>query len=183
MGIDDGEADVTAMATTQTKLGNAAALTRAEVEDLLFHEAELLDAWKLDDWLALMTEDGVYHIPPNDLPDSDPRFTLFIIADDMVRLKERIIRLKDPNCHAEFPHSRTRRLITNVRLSDASGDSVTATANFLVYRHRRHEPPRVFAGYYRYRLRRVGTELKIAVRRAVLDAEELGSLGAVSFIL
>ena len=162
---------------------DTAQFTRAEVEDLFYHEAELLDGWKLDDWLGLLTEDAVYHVPPNDLPDSDPRFTLFIIADDMVRLKERIIRLNDPNCHAEFPHSRTRRLIGNVRVSDIDGNTATATANFLVYRHRRYEQPRVFAGYYRYRLRRVGAELRIAERRAVLDAEELGALGAVSFIL
>lgn len=162
---------------------NRAQFTRAEVEDLFFHEAELLDAWKLDEWLGLMTEDATYLVPPNDLPDADHRYTLFIIADDMVRLKERVIRLNDPNCHAEYPRSRTRRLISNVRVSDIDGDSATATANFIVYRHRRNEQPRVFAGYYRYRLRRVGTELKIVERRAVMDAEELGPLGGVSFIL
>jgi p-cumate 2,3-dioxygenase beta subunit len=162
---------------------NRAQFTRSEVEDLLFHEAELLDAWKLDEWLGLMTEDATYLVPPNDLPDADHRYTLFIIADDMVRLKERVIRLNDPNCHAEYPHSRTRRLISNVRVSDIDGDCATATANFIVYRHRRNEQPRVFAGYYRYRLRRVGTELKIVERRAVMDAEELGPLGGVSFIL
>ena len=41
----------------------------------------------------------------------------------------------------------------------------------------------MFAGYYVYKLRRVGSDLKIAERRAVLDAEELGPMGAVSFIL
>ena len=54
---------------------------------------------------------------------------LFIIADDMVRLKERIIRLKDPNCHAEYPPSHTRRLITNVRILEQSSSSVSVTAN------------------------------------------------------
>ncbi len=70
-----------------------------------------------------------------------------------------------------------------MRVSDVDGDTATAPANFIVYRHRRHEQPRVFSGYYRYKLRRVGTELKIAERRAVMDAEELGALGGVSFIL
>lgn len=162
---------------------NRAEFTRSAVEELFYHEAELLDDWQLDAWLGLLTEDACYYVPPNDKPDADARFTLFTIADDMVRLKERIIRLKDPNCHAEYPHSRTRRLISNVRISDVDGDTATAKANFLVYRHRRYEPPRVFAGYYQYRLRRVGSQLKIAERRAVLDAEELGALGSVSFIL
>ena len=179
------QASATVGSATQgkSKSGNALVLERDEVENLFYREAELLDAWKLDEWLGMLTDDAVYHVPPNDLPDSDPRFALFIIADDMVRLKERIIRLKDPNCHAEYPHSRTRRMITNVRVASVDGDTATAHANFIVYRHRRHETPRVFSGYYRYKLRRVGAELKIAVRRAVIDAEELGSLGGVSFIL
>jgi p-cumate 2,3-dioxygenase beta subunit len=41
----------------------------------------------------------------------------------------------------------------------------------------------VFVGHYRYKLKRHGGRLKIAERRAILDAEELGPLGAVSFIL
>src|SRR5262245_39539574 len=130
---------------------NRAAFPRTEVEELFYREAELLDAWKLDEWLQLLTEDATYYVPPNDKPDGDARFTLFTIADDMPRLRERIIRLKDPNCHAEFPHSRTRRMITNVQIRPSDGDTATATANFLVYRHRRHEAPRIFAGYYVYK--------------------------------
>ena len=156
---------------------------RSEVEDLLFHEAELLDAWKLDDWLTLLTDDAAYYIPPNDKPDADHRNTLFTIADDIVRLRERVIRLKDPNCHAEYPPSRTRRFVTNVRVKKNGSGEIGVVANFIVYRNRRGEPPRVFTGYYNHKLRRVGGVLKFAERRAVLDAEELGALGAVSFLL
>jgi p-cumate 2,3-dioxygenase beta subunit len=162
---------------------SAGAPSRAEVEDLFYREAELLDSWRLDDWLSLLTDDASYYVPPNDKPDADHRFTLFTIADDIVRLRERVIRLKDPNCHAEYPPSRTRRMISNVVVKDAGGGTAWATANFVVYRHRRGEPPRVFVGHYRYTLRRVGGALKIAERHAILDAEELGALGAVSFIL
>lgn len=158
-------------------------LTRGEVEDLLFEEADLLDNWRLDDWLKMLSEDATYLVPPNDKPNDDPRFTLFTIADDMVRLRERVIRLKDPNCHAEYPHSRTRRLITNVRIVEQTADEAKVAANFIVHRFRRHQEPRIFVGYYRYVLARRGAELKIKERRAVLDSEELGLLGAVSFIL
>jgi p-cumate 2,3-dioxygenase beta subunit len=159
------------------------AVSRAEVEDLLYREAELLDGWQLDAWLKLLTDDASYYVPPNDKPDADHRFTLFTIADDMMRLRERVIRLNDPNCHAEYPPSRTRRLISNVRITGVEGDAISVTANFVVYRHRRNEPARVFVGHYRHTLRRVSGALKIAERRAVLDAEELGALGSVSFIL
>src|SRR5258708_35138334 len=164
-------------------LDPAATVTRAEVEDLLYYEAELLDSWRLDDWLGLLTEDASYYVPPNDKPDGDHRYTLFIIADDIIRLRERIIRLKDPNCHAEYPPSHTRRLITNVRITGVEGDTVSAAANFDIFRYRRNEPPREFVGRYRYKLRYRDGALKIAERRAILDAEELGALGSVSFLL
>src|SRR5262249_36853558 len=105
------------------------AVSRAEIEDLFYREAELLDAWQLDDWLKLMADDATYYVPPNDKPDADHRFTLFTIADDIVRLRERVIRLKDPNCHAEYPPSRTRRLITNVRITGLEDDLISASAN------------------------------------------------------
>jgi len=161
----------------------ANAVSRAEVEDLLYHEAELLDGWKLDAWMALLTDDAAYYVPPNDKPDADHRFTLFTIADDIVRLRERVIRLKDPNCHAEYPPSRTRRLITNVRVVGTEDDAILVAANFSIHRYRRGGTHQEFVGRYRYRLRRVGGVLKIAERRAILDAEELGALGSVSFIL
>ena len=161
----------------------ASAVSRAEVEDLLYHEAELLDGWKLDDWLKLLTEDATYYVPPNDKPDADHRFTLFTIADDMVRLRERVIRLKDPNCHAEYPPSRTRRLITNVRIIAVEGDTIAIAANFVIYRYRRGGQHQDFVGRYHYKLRRIAGLLKIAERRAILDAEELGALGSVRFIL
>ena len=81
-------------------LDDSAMVSRAEIEDFLFYEADLLDTWKLDEWLTLLTDDAAYYVPPNDRPDADHRFTLFTIADDIVRLRERVIRLKDPNCHA-----------------------------------------------------------------------------------
>ena len=162
---------------------NAVQISRTEVEDFLFHEAALLDEWKLDEWLALLTDDATYEVPPNDTPDGDAKNTLFILADDIVRIRERVKRLKSPNCHAEFPHSRTRRLITNVRIVDREGDLVTVAANFVCYRYRRHERIREYVGSYRFVLKCSPDGIKIKSRRAVLDPYELGSLGAVSFIL
>jgi p-cumate 2,3-dioxygenase subunit beta len=161
----------------------ASTVSRAEVEDLFYQEADLLDSWRLDDWLELLTDDAAYYVPPNDKPDADARYTLFTIADDIVRLRERVIRLKDPNCHAEYPLSRTRRMIGNVRITGVDGDAISAAANFIIHRYRHNDLDRVFVGHYRYKLRRQGGRLKIAERRAILDAQQLGLLGSVSFIL
>lgn len=156
-------------------------MTRADIEDFLYHEAALLDAWRLDDWLALMTDDATYRVPSNDAPQADPARALFTIADDMHRLRGRVTRLKDPHAHAEFPPSRTRRQISNVRI--LSPDPLTVEANFIVHRFRANESVRQYVGRYRYGLVVQDGKLKIKSREAILDAMELGSLGSVSFIL
>ena len=162
---------------------NANQITRQQVEDFLYEEAAVLDAWRLDDWLALLTDDAVYRVPSNDRPDAGPGDTLFIIADDINRIRARVTRLKKKDAHAEDPRSRTRRMITNVRIVSRNGQSLRVEANFNVHRFRRNDGVRAYVGHYRYELRVEGEKLKIAKREAVIDAMELGSMGSVSFIL
>jgi p-cumate 2,3-dioxygenase beta subunit len=158
-------------------------VTRAQVEDFLYHEAALLDAWQLDEWEKLLTDDAAYYVPPNDHLDSDHRNTLFIVADDRERIRQRVIRINDPNCHAEYPKSRLRRMISNVRILSTDGDLVTVSANFVCYRFRRYERVREYVGGYRYILKQAGDSFRIKERRVLIDAHELGTLGSVSFIL
>jgi p-cumate 2,3-dioxygenase beta subunit len=160
-----------------------AVVTRAQVEDFLYLEAALLDDWKLNEWEALLTDDAGYYVPPNDKLDADHRSTLFTIADDRERIRQRVIRINDPNCHAEYPKSRTRRMISNVRIVGLDGDFVTVTANFVCYRFRRNERIREYVGGYRFILKVDGDSFRIKERRVFIDAHELGSLGSVSFIL
>jgi p-cumate 2,3-dioxygenase subunit beta len=157
--------------------------TRERVEDFLYEEAALLDAWRLDEWLALLTEDATYRVPSNDLPDSDPKRDLFTIADDIRRIRARVARLKDPHAHAEFPPSRTRRLISNVRITGVKESGVTVEANFVIHRFRRDGDTRQYVGHYRYLLAHANGAFRIKSREAILDPVELGALGTVSFIL
>ena len=156
---------------------------RAQVEDFLYREADLLDSWRLDEWLALLAPDAIYEVPPNDRPDGRSADTLFIIADDRARIEARVKRLQSSEAHAEQPRSRTRRMIHNVRVAELGDGTLSATANFVVYRFRRNAATREYVGRYEYRLARAGEEFRIASRRAILDSEELGALGSVSFIL
>jgi len=156
--------------------------SRPEVEDLLYREAALLDEWRLEDWLELLTDDVVYQIPPTDVPEGDARNTLFIVADDAVRVRSRVKQLLGKSAWAENPHSRTRRLISNVRVLGTEGDNILATANFAVYRMR-YESVDTYIGRYEYKLARIGGELKIRERRAILDIEALRPHGKISFIL
>jgi p-cumate 2,3-dioxygenase beta subunit len=175
------------MEQTDDRIMNAANVTREQVEDFLYHEAMLLDAWRLDDWLELLTEDATYRIPSNDAPDSDNRNALYTIADNMDRIRGRIKRLHSPDAHAESPRSRTRRMISNVRITgrvtESGGDFVDIAANFVVHRFRRDARTGQYVGHYEYRLKITDDGLRIAERKAILDSEELGGLGSVSIIL
>jgi p-cumate 2,3-dioxygenase beta subunit len=171
------------MSAARTSEAAVARVTRAEVEDFLYMEADLLDGWRLDEWLGLLTPDATYRVPSNDAPDADPRSVLFTIADDIERIRARVKRLKNVHAHAESPRSRTRRMIHNVRVHGQDGDLVTVTANFIVYRFRRIQETREYVGRYEYSLRVTKDGLRIKDRRAVFDSAVLGELGAVSFIL
>lgn len=161
----------------------SARVTRQQVEDFLYEEAALLDAWRLDDWLKLLTRDAIYQVPSNDRPDADPKDTLFLVADDINRIRARVTRLKDKSAHAEYPPSRTQRMISNVRITGRNGATLRAEANFIVHRFRHEERIREYVGRYRYELRTEKGELKIARRLAIIDSMELGALSSVSFIL
>jgi len=155
---------------------------RQEVEDLLYREAALLDEWKLEEWLEMLTEDAIYQVPSTDAPEGDARNTLYIIADDAPRIRSRVKQLLGKSAWAENPHSRTRRMITNVRVTGADGDTILATANFAVHRMR-YEMVDTYVGRYEYKLARFGNELKIRERIAILDNEALRPHGKISFIL
>ena len=160
----------------------AALLLEREVEKFIVDEAAMLDEWRLDDWLALFTEDARYMVPATDMPTADPKETLALINDDVARLRGRVERLKSRHAHREFPWSRTRRFITNVRIKEIIGEEILANASFLVYRIRSGQVDPLI-GSYSYTLRRVDGALKIAARRAVLDLEALRPHGTLSIIL
>lgn len=158
-------------------------LLRLAVEHFLFEEAAYLDNWRLDDWLALFTKDARYLVPTTDRPDGDPAQDMMFVDDDHARLEARVKRLKSRYAHREYPSSRTRRLITNVRLTRIENDDVDAEASFAVYRSR-NEMIAPYVGIYRYTLvRQNGGGFLIRRRRAELELERLSDHGAVSIIL
>ena len=158
-------------------------LLRLAVEHFLFEEAAHLDNWRLDEWLALFTEDARYVVPATDLPNGDPRRDLMLIDDDARRLRGRVARLKSRYAHREYPSSRTRRLISNVRLTRVEAHEVAVEASFVVYRSRA-EAMAPYVGIYRYTLVRDNNNgFRIRHRRAELELERLSDHGAVSIIL
>lgn len=166
---------------TLQQLGHGEDAQYRAIEAFLFEEAALLDSWRLDEWLSLFTPDCKYVVPTTDLPGGDPERDLVYVDDGFVQLQGRVQRLKSRHAYREYPSSRTRRLISNIRITGGTADEIYVEANFLVYRFRAgaSEP---YVGAYLYHLTRVD-ELRIRYRRATLDNETLRGHGAISIIL
>ncbi|HEV7578857.1 MAG TPA: aromatic-ring-hydroxylating dioxygenase subunit beta [Mycobacterium sp.] len=157
-------------------------LLRQQVEEFLYAEAALLDAWALDDWLLLFDEDAKYEMPCNDTPDGDPAHDLMLIDDNYVRLAARVTRLDSRRAHREYPHSRTNHQVCNVRVQHVAAEELSVTASFTVWRFRAGRTS-CYVGQYRYRLRRGDGGFRIAAKRAELDMTDLRSVADVAIIL
>jgi p-cumate 2,3-dioxygenase beta subunit len=158
-------------------------VTRAQLEDFLYEEAALLDAWKLTEWFTLFAPGARYLVPPAGSDDDvDPATTLFYVADDYHRLGERVKRLGKRTAHVEFPHSRCRRIVTNVRLLGGTNDDFRATSNFVTYRSKRNVTE-TYLGHHLYRLCVRGGTIRILEKRSFLDTDDIYTQGKVSIIL
>lgn len=157
---------------------------RQTVEDFLFLEAELLDQWRLAEWADLFVPDGRYLVAPLGLDDpaaADPDAVLFLVADDRTRIGQRVTRLMKKGAHAEYPHSRTRHMVTNVAVSEVDGE-IRASANFATFRTRNREVM-TYMGRVHHRLARTAEGLRIREKRVCLDIELLAPQGALAIIL
>lgn len=154
-----------------------------EVEQFLYHEADLLDTWRLPEWLELFAPTGHYLIPATDKPDGDPSRDLFLVQDDRFLLEQRINSLMKRSAHAEYPHSRTRRMISNVRVTGQGDDLIGIAANFAVFRMRAGTVD-TYIGHYEHIVERAEDGgFRFLVRRSVLDLDALRPHGKVSIIL
>src|SRR6516164_7924586 len=100
-----------------------AMLRHYEVERFYYDEAALLDAHRYEDWLALFADDAHYFMPirrTRTQRELGKEFTqpgeMAFFDDTKQSLTGRIIKLKTGKAWAEDPPSRTRHLITNIRI-------------------------------------------------------------------
>lgn len=177
---------MTALGSPATMTVGGRTVSRAEVEDFLYAEADLLDAWDLDGWLALFVEGARYEVPTTDHLGTDqglsPHESGSFVDDDWDLLNARVKRLKSRKAHAENPHSRTHRLVSNVRLHPHEDDTVRVTASFVVHRARDGHFD-TYVGRYQHVLAVTGDGLRFRLRRSVLGHEMLTAGARLSFIL
>jgi len=154
----------------------------AGMDTFLYDEAALLDEWRLKEWLQLIDPSCRYLVPSLDTPEADYRESLFLISDDYQSLSSRVGQLLGQSVWAERPRSRTRRMVSCVRVVDADDEVATVHANFAVWRFQ-HEATDVYVGQYRHIIARTANGFRFRERKAVLDLESLRPHGKLSFIL
>jgi 3-phenylpropionate/cinnamic acid dioxygenase small subunit len=151
---------------------------RQQIEDFLYLEAELLDERRLREWLELFTDDVRYWMPVRHNPLERPAEVTeelskpgesFYFNDNYETLRIRVEKVYAKTAWAEMPPSRTRRLISNVRVKQDAGGALHADSNFIVYRTRMEKDEDFFVGTRKDILRRVNGGFKIARRTIILD--------------
>jgi 3-phenylpropionate/cinnamic acid dioxygenase small subunit len=155
--------------------------SKDEVEAFLFHEAELLDERRLEEWLELFTEDGVFWVPIAD--GTDPEHEASVIYDDARLRTQRVYQLLHQPHYAQIPPSRTAHYITNVRLvAEQPGGEIVVRCNVLVAEQRPGEHQqlqaglgtrRLLAGRCEYRLRPRNGGWAIALKKVLLLDRDL----------
>ena len=159
---------------------------QAEVEQFLYHEAELLDEHRYAEWFELFADDVRYRVPTQenrlrrdrraghgDLDgDPEPHLEVALFDDDKTTLGWRVRQLETATHWAEDPPSRTRHLVSNVRVrpaADGHDDLLAVRSNFICYRNRLAGEVDLWAGERHDLLRRAGTDWLVARRTVVLD--------------
>ncbi len=164
-------------------MGLLESLTRPEAEDFLIHEASLLNEWRLEEWRALFTDECRYLVPNmNGDPYAPPESSLYLIADDGHHLTERVKRLGKKSAHAEYPRSRTRRLISNVRFLERNAGMVKVESSFITFRAGQGVTD-TFFGHHEHRLVEQDGALRIREKRTILGMEALRPQGRLSIIV
>jgi len=158
-------------------------VSRGDVEEFLFEEAALLDDWKLTEWVALFEQGASYYVPTaGAADDADPATSLFYIADDYHRLTERVKRLLKRTAHVEFPHSRCRHMVSNVRITGGDDSAFDVASNFATYRSKRGRTELYF-GHHRYVMTLAAGAIRIRQKTSFLDADDIAEQGKVSIIV
>lgn len=159
--------------------GEGTPIPLAEAEAFLYREARLADAWELEAWEALWTDDALYHVPVDD--SQDPRTHMSIVFDNRNRIATRIRQLQTGKRHSQRPLSRLCRSVTNVEVLGTEGTDTVVTSVVQILESR-DRGPTWWVGRVTHRLRRVDGELRMAAKKVVLvDSDR--ALPSMSFLV
>ena len=138
-----------------------------EVEQLLYRQAELLDAKQWQAWMDLFVDDGIYWMPARP-EQTEWEGSPSIFAEDKLMMEIRKGRVSHPNAWSQAPMWETNHIVGNVAIESVDGARVQVRSRFHLMELRR-DTVRHFGGSYRHTLARdAGGALRIVLQRVDL---------------
>jgi 3-phenylpropionate/cinnamic acid dioxygenase small subunit len=152
-----------------------------QIEEFLYHEADLLDDRQFEAWLDLLTDDIRYWMPMRrnvKFDDQESENTRELqdmnwFDEGKETLTQRVRQILTGVHWAEEPLSRVSHMVSNVRLLQATPEAVQVKCRFLIYRNRQQDETDFFVGKREDTLRKIDGEWKIARRKVILDQSVL----------
>lgn len=145
-----------------------AAPTDQELIDFVIREARLIDMHRLDEWLDLFAEDGIYWMPL-EWGQTDPRLTASLMYEDKMLLTIRIERLKGNRTFSQKPRSRCHHVLQMPQIDqrdEANNEYVTWTP--MHYVETRNDDQQLYAAWATHTLTSIDGKLKIKLKRVDL---------------
>ncbi len=137
-----------------------------QVEEFLFHQAELLDTKNWQAYIELFAEQGIYWMPAR--PEQTEWLdSPSIFAEDRPLMTVRMERITHPNAWSQAPLWETSHIVGNVVIEEAAPAALRVRSRFQVQELRR-DSVRSFAGTYRHTLLRRGDDFRIELQRVDL---------------
>jgi 3-phenylpropionate/cinnamic acid dioxygenase small subunit len=128
------------MTVEQTDTAPAGAELERTCAQFLYREAELLDNTDYSGWLeTCLSEELDYRVPirvTRSRPSGVSEFsgTGFHMKDNYPSMRTRVNRLLTEHAWAEDPPSRTRRVVTNIRVRESGPGEVEVKSYLTLYR-------------------------------------------------
>jgi 3-phenylpropionate/cinnamic acid dioxygenase small subunit len=167
-------------------------LLRDELTEFLYHEADLLDDGRFEEWLDLLADDLSYTMPLRlnvavgnvsvgnvavgnvaARAHTRPGTEVCWFDEGKETLRQRVAQLRTGVHWAEEPLSRVSHLVTNVRLRRVALPEVDLSCRFVVHRNRVADETDFFVGRRNDTLRRVGGGWQLCRRELLLDQNVL----------
>lgn len=172
-----------------------------DIEQFLCREARLLDEYRFQEWLDLLTDDIRYWMPVMgrryrasskaiSILDADRyedrefsnESELAILDETKDSLARRIARLDTGMAWAEDPPSRTCHIISNVEVPEGGSESeMIVHSNFILYRTRGEFEQDIYVGSRQDVLRYAGGDWKISYRKIILPQNVLSQKNVSNF--
>lgn len=168
---------------------------KADIEDFLYAEADLIDSRQFKDWLDLLDEDITYFMPirrnvkfgqHSARENTVSGVGISWFDEDKWTLTKRVEQILTGVHYAEEPLSRVCHMVSNVQIlairdNEAGQREVDVRSRFLVYQNRVEYETYLFVGKRNDTLRLTDTGWKVAHREIILDQNVLLAKNLTTF--